>query len=135
MKTKNRALKTCCVHMKTISNCLPIQSHNNFWNEAFLKWVQGLRFGGMDMCLFQECLDSNALPLHSPLARFSLFIYIPRGIMRKRRRDGTFWKPNACQSKWFAFGNASLFVRDRICLIMCSPNTLQKYVNALWIWS
>lgn len=80
----------------------------------------------MDMCLFQECLDSNALPLHSPLARFSLFIYIPRGIMGKRRRDGTFWEPNACQSKWFVFGIASLFVRDRICLIMCSPNTLQK---------
>jgi hypothetical protein len=37
-----------------------------------------------------------------------------------------FEKRNACQSKWFVFGNTSLFVRDRICLITCPPNTLQK---------
>lgn len=44
----------------------------------------------------------------------------------KEEEMRSFEKRNACQSKWFVFGNALLFVRDRICLIMYPPNTLQK---------
>jgi hypothetical protein len=51
-----------------------------------------------------------------------------------------FEKQNACQTKLFVFGNTALFVRDRICLIMCPSKYTTKIMSMLyafeasWYW-